>query len=161
MTKYMYMLFLTPAGKGYGCFAIDKLATDKFKVAASFCSPFDRKKFNKKQARNMAFGRLNKSGVEVVLEADDKKNILLQVVEEAMQTALLVPKWAVQAICMNAFSVSLSNDHLSYEDLLAKFSLVEDGGDDAQMSPVDLCCFIHAMRSDKKTLVQAINDSMW
>ena len=163
MTKYMYMLFLTPSGKGYGCFAIDKLATNKFKVAASFCSPHDRKKFSKKQARDMALGRLHKSGVEVELDTEEKKNILLQVVEEAIQTECFVPKWVVQSLCMNAFSVSLSYDCLSYEDLLAQFALSCDDEEcddcNPQMSSVDLCNFIHVMRNEKKNLVQDL--VMW
>ena len=54
--EYMYVLFLTPYGKNYGCLAFNKanISNGEVRIAGSFCNPNDKHLFSKNQAIKLA-----------------------------------------------------------------------------------------------------------
>ena len=113
---YVYAIFLTPFGKGYGCYAIK--STDKpntFLVGASYCHPSDRKNFRKKLGRDIAIGRAT---TEYSFDPElkvDTINIITHVLRNAE-----MPYWAERAYNIGSFSFKLSADRYNNTKLLEK-----------------------------------------
>ena len=123
---YTYVLFLTPEGKGYGCFAIKKLAFNKYQVAGSFCSPYDRKRFSKPKARLIATNRLL-SGNSVEITTDSELELTTHgIIAKIKQDMLLsIPGWAKMAFELDAHC-SLKHDCICYEALVDEFDLYKE-----------------------------------
>lgn len=96
MVKYTYALFRTKFGKGYGCFAVEKICDNCFLVSASFCSPEDRVNFSKKKARNIAEGRLNSR--EWSLELRNDSNDYFELISDYLVLQKKTPNWAFKAL---------------------------------------------------------------
>jgi hypothetical protein len=108
-TNFSYGLFRTNAGKGYGCFAIQKVTETTFLVAGSFCSPGDRPKFSKKLARKVAEQRLNSSlwGVEI----ECKSNNYNELIESYLVLVERSPGWAYRAYRAGNYAHTLASDN--------------------------------------------------
>lgn len=137
--EFMYVIFLTAFGKGYGCFAFDKanISSGEVRVAASFCNPNDRSLFNKEDARVLAKNRLSKDEAILFLEYDteygydfDNETIASLYFEKNMpwligdvkpistaSTIADIPKWVQKCIVRNAYSFTLKEDCFSLERL--------------------------------------------
>lgn len=111
--NYTYMIFVTPRGKGYGCFAIKSLEKNSFRVAASFCHPADASRFNKKKARLIANNRLNDKDcyVDISADTDDPKELLKVIFN---LTNLNIPNWAYNAYYVGAYYSGLHTNNMSY-----------------------------------------------
>lgn len=118
--NFAYMIFVTPNGKGYGCFAIKKLGRNMFSVAASFCSPFDVLKFDKNKARMIAKNRLGSDNTKVDIKIDDAFNDDFQTIHHILfeSTDMDFPNWAVRAYLDGAYYLTLRNDNMSYFDMV-------------------------------------------
>jgi len=129
-TTFVYAIFLTPNGKGYGCFAIKKGDVhNSFLVGASYCHPNDRRSFRKKIARDIAVGRAaNKFTFDPELNLDS-----LHVVSHAITAktgSIDMPSWAERAYDVGSFSYKLSLDRYSERQLLTK--LIKEDSDVAK-----------------------------
>jgi len=117
MTRFCYYTFKTPQGEGIGCLAFDRLddanGQPTYTIGFSFCSPKDKKKFTKFQARTMAEGRLKRSWPLTVKVIPTDKNIkTIDVGYEALQLArkseqTILPGWVIRSIARNEWSQGL------------------------------------------------------
>jgi len=114
--NYVYTIFITPAGKGYGCFSIKKTdVQNKYLVGASFCHPSDKTKFKKKIAREMAVGRAN----EAVSFDKDLKLDTINVIEHMLSSKKIkMPSWANRAYNIGSFTYKLKADQYNVNSLL-------------------------------------------
>jgi len=114
--NYVYAIFVTPAGKGYGCFAIKRTDNpNSFLVGASYCHPSDRNRFRKKIARNMAAGRANKA---VSFDKELKLDSINVVDHMLYSDKLPMPSWANRAYNIGSFTYRLRADQHSTSSLL-------------------------------------------
>ena len=116
---FTYIIYLTPFGKGYGCFAIKKTEDyNKFLVGASFCHPSDRNKFRKDISRNIALGRATK---EFSFDEELKLDTLF-VVNYLLYNYKIdyVPYWAEKSYDIGTYFHKLSNDNYNEEKFLNK-----------------------------------------
>jgi len=135
--QYMYMIFVTAMGKGYGCFAIQPVegCPTKFNVTASYCHPNDRSKFCKTYARNKASrcfdprpkaiaraNELNEKLNVIVdmppLEEDKRDYNTIDIVKIALANGLNIRSWAEQAMRRGLYYVTLEKDNLDWWDML-------------------------------------------
>lgn len=125
--NFAYIIFITPQGKGYGCFAIKKLAHNTFKVAASFCSPKDSNHFDKKKARIIATNRLKTEGcfIDVSLD-DDIKDDFATMHHKIFNSEMNMPYWAIDAYTDEAYSLTLLESNKSFYQLVEEFDLAQD-----------------------------------
>ena len=116
---YVYAIFLTPNGKGYGCFAIKKTEElNKFLVGASYCHPSDSNKFSKSLARDIALGRATK---EYIFDLELKLDSIFIAKNAISGTDQIeMPYWAEKAYDVGSFCFKLSNDKYSASQLLEK-----------------------------------------
>jgi len=125
--NFAYMIFITPQGKGYGCFAIKKLAHNTFKVAASFCSPKDANKFDKRKARKIAGNRLNTEGCFIDLSLDDDiKDEFKTMHHKIFDSEMNIPNWAETAYADEAYSLTLLESNKSFYQLVEEFDLAQE-----------------------------------
>lgn len=108
-TNFSYGLFRTNNGKGYGCFAIQRVTDTTYLVAGSFCSPEDRPKFSKKLARKVAEQRLNSS--EWGAEIECKSNNFNELIESYLVLVPRSPGWAYKAYRNGNYSHTLTSDN--------------------------------------------------
>jgi len=129
--NFAYVIYLTPFGKGYGCFALKELSKNNFRVSTTFCSPRDRKNFDKAKARKVALGRLNSDdyAMEVSLDEDILPKvgiftlIYAKFFKDLEKLPGSVPQWAIDANDMSAFSLTLREDNVPFIDLVDDMDL--------------------------------------
>lgn len=133
---YSYVLFLTPIGKGYACFAFKSCGKNESVVVASYCNPNDRAKFSKARARAVGERRLlrprkvedgvpNVEPVKVNLSPDAKT---ADVIKAAVEAGINMPSWARKAWVRGSYYMTLANDSLNSDDLLNK--MIEEREDE-------------------------------
>jgi hypothetical protein len=124
--NYTYMIFITPQGKGYGCFAIEQVNDSEYKLAASFCHPNDRKLFSKALAREIAARNLTKVGDGkqpyqlYSIDKDvgvDNKTVIYKAIEDG-ENPFPLPSWAKRAYVRDAYAFSLSLDNQSVDNFI-------------------------------------------
>lgn len=110
-TRFSYMIFSTPMGKGYGCFAIRHTkGDDTYEVSCAFCHPNDRAVFSKPEARHKAYNRLNSN--QWVTEVKSENNNYAEIIRKAVLASNKAPSWAIKAIKNGVASHTLKQDHL-------------------------------------------------
>lgn len=137
-TQYAYYIYLTPMGKGYGCYSIkEEFKTDEcvtFSVTASYCHPDDRKNFSKSVARKVADSRrelirnnrvsnLKKVGQVSIVTLSvplDRKEDTGFIVDNALLNGLEIRMWAAKAYSSNLYFKTLKLDNLSWYGLVVK-----------------------------------------
>ena len=129
--EFMYVIFLTAWGKGYGCFAIDKsdFQNGEVRIAASFCNPNDRHSFSKEQARKLAEDKFSNLDSDFVLSLvfdpnDDKEDFESneELAEMYFEWAQL-PKWVKKCVDRNAILFTLKEDNCSLEQLASDLDI--------------------------------------
>jgi len=126
-----YAIFPTRMGKGYGCFAVkqNESVPGTFQVGASFCSPLDRAKFSKKQARDVALERLNTKPTDIfkshyyylnVVLSERNKDTLKSIIEAFMVRVDSVPRWVQAAVDLEVWQHTLTNDSLTSKTIIDK-----------------------------------------
>jgi hypothetical protein len=145
--QYMYYIFVTPLGKGYGCFSIKNTeAPGVFEVSSSFCHPTDRKLFRKSIARRAADAHRDrpretrieklslmgkKTKVLVNVAPDEKGNFdTPTIVEEAIQQGVDMRSWAMAAYKRGLFYKTLKNDCATWAKMVMSlpngFKLIDE-----------------------------------
>ena len=125
--EYMYVLFLTPYGKNYGCLAFDKanISNGEVRIAGSFCNPNDKHLFSKNQSIKLANENLVKNSLDFTLEYDEYYGY--DYLNEELATFYFnsadLPKWVEKCICRKAFQFTLKQDNLSLETLVQELDL--------------------------------------
>jgi len=126
-TNYCYVLFVTPSGKGYGCFSINVNGENSYEVAASFCHPADRNKFSKKIARAKADAKIQKKrGITYEFDRELKVNDCKAIVMHALKNdynPIDQPSWVRKALEIEAFCMTLSSDSASHIDLIDELGI--------------------------------------
>ena len=112
MIKFMYVIFLTTKGKGYGCYAVEK-RTDCYAVGASFCNPIDRGKFSKRLARTISGGRIGQTTVRFA-ELPDKPTmqaiVCVAMNNFSSSSYKSVPRWAMKCYNEHNYYCTLRRD---------------------------------------------------
>jgi hypothetical protein len=127
--EYMYCVFLTAFGKGYGCFVIDKtdFQNGEIRMAASFCNPNDRYSFSKEQARKLAESKLSDPAFVFTLCFDQNDDVEdLESNEELADMyfeAVALPKWVQRCVDRNAVLFTLKQENLSLEQLASELDV--------------------------------------
>ena len=132
--QYVYMIFVTAMGKGYGCFAIQKQEKpNTFIVSSSYCNPIDQKKFNKTIAKGKAIQNLipRKRAMQKAEELNMNLNVLVElpvdeksnydataIVRAALENGLHIPSWAKQSYKRNYHFFTLNKDCNSWFALI-------------------------------------------
>jgi hypothetical protein len=118
---FVYQIYLTPIGKGYGCFALKRNSKDSssYLVGASFCHPLDGSRFNKKIAREKALSRIS-SEKEFVLDREEKNTtyIVGNILKKTACLIEYIPLWAKNAYDFGLYVYKLELDNMSKDALL-------------------------------------------
>ena len=139
--QYLYMIFVTPLGKGYGCFAI-KRNGDNYTVSSSYCHPTDRKLFRKEVARDKACKMMlaprrkrlealdsvgAKPSVTVVFSKESPQQNIenATIVNAALEQRLMMPSWAKRAYNLHHFTCGLTKDNMTWNKLVAEVGAVD------------------------------------
>ena len=122
--NYAYMIFATPYGKGYGCFAVQTISPGNFKVAASFCSFWDARRFSKKKARLIALNRLKTDGCFVEVSLDkDLKDDFRTLSNLIFKSDLNIPNWARDAYDIDAYYFTLKENSKAFFVMVSDLNL--------------------------------------
>lgn len=128
-TNFSYMIFVTPFGKAYGCFAIRKISKDLFRIAASFVSPVNSKNWKKKISRDIVSGRLEKEDhyIELPMHEDwsDEFSKYYSVLFTDYCFKLKIPNWAINCYYNDAYCLSLKEDNLPFKDMVYNKNLAD------------------------------------
>ena len=122
--NFAYMIFVTPYGKGYGCFAIQQPEAGKYKVASSFCSTWDANKFNKKKARMIALNRLKTPGSFIEFELDKELKDDFRTLQNIIfKSDMNIPGWAYNAHDYDAYYFTLKENRKAYFAMVDELNL--------------------------------------
>ncbi len=122
---FIYVIFITPIGKGYGCFAIETKGNNSFRVAASFCHPDDRAVFSKKKARELASERLAESNFDYSFNEEvtvEYSGIVIRAFADP-HNPIQTPSWVREAFSTDAFIFTLRADNNSIVDFIYRLDL--------------------------------------